>query len=179
MRSHHLNAAPQFVVNFACSSRPPVSSPYRRNFLRRNIHEESILLTLSVVAACLVAVSPNSARAQGGFEQVSGDAFNHAVPTDFYLEGEHPPVEKRNAALLKTNKGARVVVGLIDTTGYSSQFQQKYIGMLISEARISVCGNSIGVGSYGLGLDRPAAPSSADAKFMLYNRPAKRSPSAA
>jgi hypothetical protein len=132
--------------------------------------KKSMLLAGSVVVACLVAVSPNSARAQGGFEQVSGDAFNHAVPTDFYLEGEHPPVEKRNAVLLKTNKGARVVVGLIDTTGYSSQFQQKYIGMLISEAKISVCGNSIGVGSYGLGLDRPVPPSSADAKFMVYNQ---------
>ena len=60
------------------------------------------------------------------------------------------------------------------TTGYSSQIQQKYIGMLISEAKISVCGNSIGVGSYGFGMDRPAAPSNADAKFMLYNQAGER-----
>jgi len=117
-----------------------------------------------------VAVWPYPARAQGGFEQVSGDAFNHAVPTDFYLEGEHPPVEKRNAVLLKTTNGVRVLVGLIDTTGYSSQFQQKYIGMLISEARISVCNNSVGVGSYGFGLDRPASPTGGDARFMVYNQ---------
>jgi hypothetical protein len=126
--------------------------------------------SVMVVMACLMAVWPNPARAQGGFEQVSGDPFNHAIPTDFYLEGEHVPVQKRNAVLLKTNKGARVVVGLIDTTGYSSQFQQKYVGMLISEAKISVCGHAIGVGSYGFGLDRPPAPSNADAKFILYDQ---------
>jgi hypothetical protein len=119
---------------------------------------------------CLLVGWPNPALAQGGFEQVTGSAFDHAVPTDFYLVGEHIPVEKRNAVLLKTGKGARVVLALVDTTGYSSQIQQKYIGMLISEAKISVCGNSIGVGSYGFGLDRPAVPSNADAKFMLYNQ---------
>jgi hypothetical protein len=122
------------------------------------------------VMACLLAAWPNPARAQGGFEPVTGDAFKRAVPTDFYLVGEHIPVEARNAAVLKTEKGARVVVALIDTTGYTSQIRQKYIGMLISETKLSVCSISIGVGSYGFGLDRPAATSNADAKFMLYNQ---------
>lgn len=134
--------------------------------------KKTLLLAGSVlvVTACLLTVGPLPAHAQGPFEQVTGEPFNHAIPTDFYLEGEHVPVEKRNAVLLKNTKGARVIVGLIDTSGYSSQFQQKYIGMLITEARISVCGHSIGVGSYGFGLDRPAAPSNADAHFILYDQ---------
>ena len=122
------------------------------------------------VMVCLLAVWPNTALAQGGFESATGDAFNKAVPNDFYLEGNRIPVEKRNAALLKDAKGQRVVVGLLDTTGYSSQIKQKYSGMLITETKISVCGNALGVGSYGFGLDRPAATSKADATFKLYNQ---------
>lgn len=119
---------------------------------------------------CLLTIGPNTVRAQGGFETVAGDAFNRAVPTDFYLEGNHIPAEKRNAAMLKNAAGKRVVLALIDTTGYSSQIKQKYIGLLITETTLSVCGNTIGVGSYGFGLDRPAATSNADAPFKLYNQ---------
>ncbi|MFZ0962411.1 MAG: hypothetical protein WAO35_16050 [Terriglobia bacterium] len=119
---------------------------------------------------CLLAVWPTRARAQGMLENVTGTAFDHAVPADFYLEGNHIPVEKRNAVLLKNAQGARVVLGLIDTTGYSSQIKQKYIGMLITETKLSVCGNALGVGSYGFGLERPAATSNADAPFKIYNQ---------
>ena len=130
--------------------------------------KKSLLLIASL--AFVLAVWPNQARAQGGFEPVTADAFKRAVPTDFYLVGEHIPVEARNAAVLKNAKGARLVVALIDTTGYTSQIQQKYIGMLITETKLSVCSISVGVGSYGFGLNRPAATSNADAMFMLYNQ---------
>ena len=122
------------------------------------------------VMVCLLSVWPSIAVAQDGFESVTGDAFVKAVPGDFYLEGNRIPVEKRNAVLLKNAKGSRLGVGLIDTSGYSSQIKQKYTGMLITETKISVCGNSLGVGSYGFGLDRPAATSNADASFKIYNQ---------
>ena len=123
------------------------------------------------VMVCLLATWTHTAFAQGGFENVTGEAFTKAVPGDFYLEGNRIPVEKpRNAALLKNAKGARIVVALIDTAGYSSQIKQKYIGMLITETNIAVCGNAIGVGSYGFGLETPAPPSKADATFKLYNQ---------
>jgi hypothetical protein len=132
--------------------------------------KKPLVLMGCLAIAFMLAAWPNPARAQGGFEPVTADAFKHAVPTDFYLEGEHIPVEARNAAVLKSQKGKRVVVALIDTAGYSSQIQQKYIGMLISETKLSVCSIAIGVGSYGFGLNRPAGESNADAKFMLYNQ---------
>ncbi len=122
------------------------------------------------VMVCLLAAWPNTACAQGGFELVTGEAITRAVPGDFYLEGNRIPVEKRNAVLLKNAQGARVVLGLLDTTGYSSQIQQKYHGMLITETKISVCGNALGVGSYGFGLERPAADANADAPFRIYNQ---------
>jgi len=124
-----------------------------------------VVLTLVMLAAW-----QRDACAQGGFELVTGKAFDSALPNDFYLEGNRIPTEKRNAALLKTPAGARAVLALIDTTGYSSQIKQKYIGMIITEGNLSMCGNSLSVGSYGFGLDRPAPTSNADAKFFLYNQ---------
>lgn len=130
-----------------------------------------LIVICSTVMVCLLAAWPNTARAQGGFEPVAGDAFNRAVPADFYLEGNHIPVEKRNAAVLRNAKGARLVLALLDTSGYSSQIQQKYMGMLITETKVSVCGNTVGVGSYGFGMERPAAATSnAAAPFRIYDQ---------
>jgi hypothetical protein len=124
---------------------------------------------LALIAAAL-AGWPQNANAQGSFETITGKAFDSAVPKDFYLEGNAIPTEKRNAALVKTPKGARILFALIDTAGYSSQIKQKYIGMLINEGHLSLCGAAIEVGSYGFGLERPSSTSDVDAKFHLYNQ---------
>ncbi len=131
---------------------------------------KTIMVVGFIVSFCLLVPGPSAARAQGGFAPVSADAFTRAVPNDFYLEGNRIPVEKRNAAVLKNAKGTRLVLALIDTSGYSSQIQQKYIGMLITEGPISVCGIALGVGSYGFGLERPPAASTADAPFRIFNQ---------
>jgi hypothetical protein len=118
----------------------------------------------------LAAVAAAVAGAQGGWKAETGKPFHAAMVKDFYLEGNSIPTEERNAALLRTPSGARLLVGLIDTTGYSSQIKQKYVGMLIAESTVEVCGKTVNVGSYGFGLDRPAATSKEDAKFHLYDQ---------
>lgn len=129
-----------------------------------------ILIGWALITVAALALIPSAVRAQGGFEQVTGKAFDSALPKDFYLEGNAIPTQKRNAALLKTGEGARVLFALIDTTGYSSQIQQKYIGMIITEASVSVCGESLDVGSYGFGLQKPDASSDEDADFFVYDQ---------
>lgn len=127
----------------------------------------------AVMALVGIILFAGQARPQGSFRIETGKSFNQAVPKDFYLEGNAIPTEKRNSVLAETPSGARVVVGLIDTTGYSSQIQQKYLGMLISEGSLDVCGRDIGVGSFGFGLTkRHSAPGkeTSGAKFHLYNQ---------
>ena len=124
---------------------------------------------LALIGAAVCAC-PEHAFGQRAFVQVSGKDFDSAVPRDFYLEGNAIPTEKRNAVLLKSPAGARLLLALIDTTGYSSQIRQKYIGMMIAEGAVSVCGVQLGVGSYGFGLDKPAPGSSEGARFLLYNQ---------
>ncbi|MBI4166531.1 MAG: hypothetical protein HY508_12430 [Acidobacteria bacterium] len=124
------------------------------------------------ISALVLAVAgmPSTLHAQKGFEVVKGKAFEDAIPGDFYLEGSRIPVQKRNAALVKTPAGARVVIGLIDTSGYSSHFQQKYEGMIISEGNFTVCGQKVGVGSFGFGNTKPMATSNEDMKLMIYDQ---------
>jgi len=133
--------------------------------MRRPYWTLYVSLTMVMLGLCT-----RRGMAQGKFELVTGKDFEAAVPKDFYLEGNAIPTQKRNAALLKTSAGSRALFGLIDTTGYSSQIQKKYIGMLITEGDLSVSGQKVGVGSYGFGLEKPATSSSEDGKLMVYNQ---------
>lgn len=117
---------------------------------------------------------------RGAYELVTGKAFEDAVPGRFYLEGNAIPIQKRNAALVKTPRGVRVLFALLDTRRYSSQLQEKYKGMVISEEDryIRIGGQYPGgdaagyivPGSCGFGLRTPPADSSEDAKFFLYDQ---------
>jgi hypothetical protein len=124
-----------------------------------------------ILTAIVVLIGmPRGACAQGSFQHVAGKAFESAIPSEFYLEGDSIPVEKRNAVLLKTPAGARLAFALVDTAGYSSQINQKYAGMVITEGKVSICSIALSVGSYGFGLEKPAEPGAGDAKFSLYNQ---------
>jgi hypothetical protein len=113
----------------------------------------SAVLALGVAA--LVAAAPAPAQAQ---EKLQGKAFDTAVPKDFYLEGNAIPVQKRNTVVLKGTDGKRMVFGLLDTTGYSSEIQAKYAGMMILEGKATVGGTAIPAGAYGFGLQKPTPP---------------------
>jgi len=127
-------------------------------------------MRLTLALALLVTAAASVLQAQGGFEVLSGKAFDSAFVKDFYLEGNSIPTEKRNAALIKTSSGARVEFALLDTTGYSSQVQEKYSGMIISEGPIGICGIKLGVGSYGFGTKLPRPPGSGDAQVFFYDQ---------
>jgi len=123
-----------------------------------------------LLAIGLLTIKVNTVRAQGAFEQVTGKTFDGALPDKFYLEGNAIPTQKRNAAMLKTPAGARLIMALLDTSGYSSRIQEKYKGMLITEGSIFLGDLNVGVGSYGFGLETPEPTSDADAKFFLYDQ---------
>ncbi len=127
------------------------------------------LLILTVAMLALVGV-PAGLQAQKGFEVVKGKAFDNAIPNDFYLEGNRIPTNKMNSVLVKTPTGARVLFGTLNTTGYSSQIQQKYEGMIISESHFTLCGQKIGVGSFGFGHTKPLPTSNEDMKLTIYDQ---------
>lgn len=110
------------------------------------------LLAIAEVMALLPAVA-----SAADFQIVTGKPFDQSVVTNFYLEGQAIPVQKRNATLIKTPAGARVLIALLDTSGYGTDITQKYTGLLITEGTLNLAGKALQPGSYGFGL-MPATP---------------------
>ncbi len=139
-------------------------------------HRQGIQAASFSALAVFLALLAASLQAQGQFQVVTGYAFDAALPRDFYLEGNAIPTEKRNAALIQLPAGGRLLVALLDTSGYSSQVQQKYAGMLITEDAVFVCGQRVNGGSYGFGIVRAFAPDSyaggshPKARFRVYDQ---------
>src|SRR5438445_9267410 len=50
--------------------------------------------------------------------------------------------------------------GMVDTSGYSSDLQQKYQGMFITEVKLDIEGSSLSPGEYGFGFTN-------DGKFVV------------
>jgi len=159
-----------------CCAHPVLSGPGRPPIWRAAAASASPQAGRILFLPLLVpfVLTPGRSWAQGGFQQISGKAFDAAIPRDFYLEGNAIPVEKRNAVLLKDPSGKRVLVALLDTSGYSSQVQEKYTGMLIGEAPVKVCGIDLGAGSYGFGLKRPARGTPEKPEFTVYDQGGRR-----
>ena len=122
-------------------------------------------LALGVAAVLAVVLAPAPAHAQAKLE---GKAFDSAFVKDFYLEGNAIPTQKRNTAILKGADGKRMVFGLLDTTGYSAEIQQKYAGMMIVERKTMVGGAAVGTGAYGFGLVK-GTPAEGPGKLIVYD----------
>jgi hypothetical protein len=121
---------------------------------------------LALAVAVLFALVPASAQAQ--VTMLEGKAFDSAVVKDFYLEGNAIPTQKRNAVVLKGADAKHLIFSLLDTSGYSSEIQQKYTGMMIVERKITVGTAAVGTGAYGLGLVKPT-PAEGPAKLIVYD----------
>ncbi|HUY15374.1 MAG TPA: hypothetical protein VMX16_17360 [Terriglobia bacterium] len=138
--------------------------------LRRGAPRALIVLSLAMVGLGWAALPSGVVRAQVSFQRITGKTFDGAVPREFVLETFAIPVEKRNAALIKTPQGSRLLFALLDTSGYSSQVQQKYIGMIIAEGKVRICGHWLGTGSYGFGLTKPVPAGPGPAEFKFYDQ---------
>lgn len=124
------------------------------------------LLGLSVA----LGVSSGSAQAQNQFALVIGKPFKAAAPADFYLEGVAIPLAQRHATMLRTPRGARMLVSLLDVSGFTSEISQKYVGMIITEGDLFVCGQKLTVGGYGFGWQRPGRNAEGPGALSFYNQ---------
>ena len=125
------------------------------------------LLAIAEVMALLPAVA-----LAADFQIVTGKPFDQSVVTNFYLEGQAIPVQKRNATRIKNPAGARALIALLDTSGYGADITQKYHGMLITEGTLNIAGKALQPGSYGFGLTpvTPGGPPTGSKIFRLYNQ---------
>ena len=58
----------------------------------------------------------------------------------------------RNAAAARFGTNRFVIVGMVDTSGYSAEIRARYEGFFITDSAITIGGESLSTGAYGFGF---------------------------
>lgn len=83
---------------------------------------------------------------------VTGADLTRLVPNSFYFKGQSAPTQTRNTAAARFGADRFVIVGLVDTSGYSAEVRAKYEGFFITDSPIKVNGETLPTGAYGFGF---------------------------
>lgn len=73
------------------------------------------------------------------------------LPATVFIDGENVPTQQRNAAMVALPNGKVFLASLIDTAGYSSAYQEKYSGILLSQTGFTLGSKSFDAGAYAFG----------------------------
>src|SRR4030081_1621552 len=114
---------------------------------------------LGVVAAALLG---SGLAQQGSKHLLSGDELKKAVPAEYFFRGQKAPTQVRNSVGFQLADGKMTLAALVDASGYSTPIQQKYQGLLITEAKLNIGGTALQPGQYVLSH-------AADVKFLFKN----------
>lgn len=104
-------------------------------------------LTVMLVASIVVPV-----LAQLTINILTGAELTRIVPAGFYFQGQSAPTQMRNAAAVRFGTNRFVIVGMVDTSGYSAEIRARYEGFFITDSPITVGGEALATGAYGFGI---------------------------
>ncbi len=113
-----------------------------------------------ILGGILLAVLSLAAAQNAAKHVLTSDELKKAVPAEFFYRGQKAPVQLRNAVGFQLADGKMALAALVDASGYSTAIQQKYQGMLITEAKLKIGGSELAPGEYGFGF-------TADGKFVV------------
>ncbi|PYY14373.1 MAG: hypothetical protein DMG61_03170 [Acidobacteria bacterium] len=109
-----------------------------------------------VYIAVLLAVSAAQNANSKGAVLVSDQRLKQLLPATVFIDGENVPTQERNAVLVQFPNGKVLLASLIDTAGYSSAYQEKYAGVLLSQTGFTVGAKSLDAGAYAIGQKKNA-----------------------
>src|SRR5437868_14066662 len=104
-----------------------------------------------VYIAVLLAVSAAQNANSKGAVLVSDQRLKQLLPATVFIDGENVPTQERNAALVQFPDGKVLLASLIDTAGYSSAYQQKYAGVVLSQTGFTLGSKNFAAGAYAIG----------------------------
>jgi hypothetical protein len=107
---------------------------------------------VTVTTLALTASMVLGAAVQDKPAVVTGADLTRLVPNSFYFKGQSAPTQLRNTSAAKLGGERFVIVGLVDTSGYSADVRAKYEGFFITDSPIKVNGESLPTGAYGFGF---------------------------
>ena len=115
---------------------------------------------LAILGSFAVLMIASAVAQQASKHMLSGEELKKAVPAEYFFRGQKAPVQVRNSVGFQLTDGKMTLAALVDASGYSTAIQQKYQGMLITEATLNIGGSELKPGQYGFGF-------SADGKFIV------------
>jgi hypothetical protein len=74
------------------------------------------------------------------------------MPASVFFRGQSASIQGRNSAGVRFGDKSLMLVSLVDTSGYSSQVQEKYQAYLITESALDLDGHQLAPGAYGCGF---------------------------
>lgn len=112
-----------------------------------------------ILMAALVCVAggPTQLHAQAKSSTAATTILNPAAaaklaPATVFFRGQSASMQLRNTFGLRTASGAIVLIGLVDSSGYSTGLQQKYQGYILTEVPLDFAGKKLAPGAYGFGF---------------------------
>ena len=112
---------------------------------------------IAVYTVCFVSVVlffSLTTAAQTKPEILADDNLKRIVPTSFYFAGQSADTQVRNTAAARMGENRHLIVGLVDTSGYSTEISGKYEGFLITDSLIKIGGQRLNTGAYGFGFSQ-------------------------
>jgi hypothetical protein len=76
------------------------------------------------------------------------------MPASVFFRGQSASIQGRNSGGVRFEDKSMMLVSLVDTSGYSSQVQEKYQAYLITESSLDIDGHQLAPGAYGCGFIR-------------------------
>jgi hypothetical protein len=109
---------------------------------------------IAVASTVLAAICSLSVvvTAQDAPTVLTGPELSRVVPPGFYFQGLSAPTQLRNSAAARFGTARYLVVGMVDTSGYSADIRAKYQGFFITDSPITVGDSSLEIGAYGFGF---------------------------
>lgn len=108
-----------------------------------------VALLLLITAAFAVPV-----LAQDRVTVLAGAELTRVVPTAFYFQGQSAPTQMRNSAAARFGTNRFVIVGMVDTSGYSAEIRARYEGFFITDSAITIGSETLATGAYGFGFSK-------------------------
>jgi hypothetical protein len=114
---------------------------------------KAFFLFLSLCAGFLFAANTGEATEDAKDVVLKAtDISPKFFPDRVFFRGQTAPVQLRNAGGVHFADDFFVLVGLVDSSGYSSAIKQKYQAYLLNEVTLDIGGQTLKPGAYGFGF---------------------------
>lgn len=123
--------------------------------------------TVGVLVLWLMVAAGLAAQPVDAPQVLSEQELDKLLPASIFLDGENAPVQRRNAVGARLEDGKLLLVTLIDTSGFSSDYQETYLGVVLAQGALAIGDAGLPPGAYGLG--RKKAMMGEAEKFVLYD----------